>query len=81
MKDRKQGSANGAAELTMGEHLWLHQHMEHRAHELWLAGGCQRRTSLNNWVQAERETWKKFEKIRPVSASLGGLWHEHNDLH
>jgi hypothetical protein len=60
MKDRKSGAKR--AELTVEEHLWLHRRMEQRAHELWLARGCPRKAALDNWLQAERETWKEFER-------------------
>jgi hypothetical protein len=63
MKDRKQGARR--VELTVEEHLWLHRRMEQRAHELWLAGGGRRKTALENWLQAERETWGEFERTSP----------------
>jgi hypothetical protein len=70
MKDRKQSEINRMAELTAGEHLWLHQEMERRSHELWLAGGCRRRAALSDWLQAERETWKKFMRRRPGTSAF-----------
>lgn len=63
MKDRKQGAKR--AELTAEEHLWLHRQMEQRAHDLWLAGGCPRTAALDDWLRAERETWKEFERNPP----------------
>lgn len=67
MKGRKHTGGSRAAELTMQEHLWLEREMQHRAHELWLAGGCRRRSALDHWLQAERETWGRFERIPPVA--------------
>jgi len=63
MKDRKEGAKR--AELTAEEHLWLHRHMEQRAHDLWLARGCPQMAALDNWVQAEHETWEEFERTSP----------------
>lgn len=62
MKDRMH---KGTRALTVEEHLWLHRRMELRAHELWLAGGHRRAATLQNWLQAERETWAAFRRIPP----------------
>ena len=80
MKDgtyRTKGQDGGgeSPELTVEEHLWLHQMMERRAHELWLARGCRPESALDDWVQAERETWKKFHRIPPHGSGLEASIH------
>ncbi len=67
MKDRLH---KGTRALTVEEHLWLHQRMERRAHELWLADGCRRTNALKNWLQAERETWAAFRRIPPHTQAV-----------
>jgi hypothetical protein len=70
MKDRNRGKASGVARLTVEEHLWLHRKMERRALELWLEGSGRRRTTLNNWLEAEREVWAEFARL-PASGGRG----------
>ena len=36
----------------------LREQIEKRAHEIWLASGCQQGDDLNHWLQAEREVLK-----------------------
>jgi hypothetical protein len=73
MQDKGSPRRSGSSALpglTVEEHLWLHRRMERRAHELWLARGCQPESALDDWVQAERETWKKFHRIPPHGSGL-----------
>jgi hypothetical protein len=36
----------------------LREQIEKRAHEIWLASGCQHGDDLNHWLQAESEVLK-----------------------
>jgi hypothetical protein len=60
MKVRNQSRMNSAFSFTVEDHLWVQKEIEHRAYELWLAGGCRQMAGLNDWLQAEREILEKF---------------------
>jgi Protein of unknown function (DUF2934) len=46
--------------FTIEEHLKAQQQIELRARELWRVGGCRPDTTLQDWLDAEREVLQKF---------------------
>jgi DUF2934 family protein len=54
---------NQTVGFTSGEHLGVQEQIERRARELWCAGGCRHDTTLNDWLQAEREVLEQFTRV------------------
>jgi len=55
----------------------LHEQIEKRAHEIWLAAGCRHGDALGHWLQAESEVLKECgegdgEEQRSTSARTRG---------
>jgi len=56
-----------AQTISMQEHLWVQQMIEKRAYALWVSAGCNKGTSLRDWIEAEIEVLTDFcrRKLRP----------------
>jgi hypothetical protein len=49
---------DNARPLMSPQETGLREQIEKRAHEIWLASGCQHGDDLNHWLQAESEVLK-----------------------
>jgi hypothetical protein len=62
-----------AQTITRQEHLWVQKMIEKRAYALWVSAGCNKGTSLRDWIDAEKEVLTDFcrRKLRPPGG--GGI--------
>ena len=75
MKNKTQSEIDTATVLTAEGHLRLQEQIERRANELWRTGGCRDGTSLNDWLQAEREVLEQRARayqLRVSTAAAAG---------
>jgi hypothetical protein len=50
--------AHTASEEPLTESVSLEDLIRRRAHEIWLAGGCEPSSDVSNWLAAEQEILK-----------------------
>ena len=77
IKIRNRRKKNARVKLAVDDHLRLQTEIERSAYELWHAGGCRQTASLNDWLQAERQTSEEFIRTRfgqhPLQRETGNL--------
>jgi hypothetical protein len=47
--------------------LNIQKKIELKAHQIWLAEGCQDNRAMDHWLQAEEEICAKKDKVKRVS--------------
>ena len=55
MRTKSSKKTNRSDSVSVDEHLEIQEHIQRRAHELWLEGGIRTGHDLSDWLQAEQE--------------------------